>query len=139
MDFLYTANCKINEYDDVEIVVKDGEQIFHFRVALKDIVLPEFFSNMTRLTQGKSNSFSVDGFSLMTYYKFTRNGSYVDIQLKDSHIRKSYRFKFELFLKAIHGAFKTYLREQRLKGEPEENVDILIRWEEFERALKLFS
>lgn len=59
----------------MEIVVKNEEQIFQFRIGLKDIVLLEFFLNITQLIKRESNSSLVDGFSLMTYYKFTRNGS----------------------------------------------------------------
>lgn len=59
----------------MDIVVKSEEQIFQFRIGLKDIVLLEFFLNITQLIKRESNSSLVDGFSLMTYYKFTRNGS----------------------------------------------------------------
>jgi hypothetical protein len=119
------------------MIIRDGSQEFQFNTGLKDVVLPMFFLNLTSFIKAEINSFSVDGFDAMTKYKFTRNGSLLNITYKNRHIQESYEFNIELFMNAVQKAFKSYLRQQRLDGNVEENDSILSRWNEFDQEIKL--
>lgn len=138
MEFLYNCEASINEYGDVMFHMVAEQQLFSFRASLSDLVLPQFFSDITALLKGEVSSFDVDGFSMMTYYQFKRNSEKIRITSKDRHIRETYEFKLYHFCKALQIGFRHFFRQQRLKGELEANENSMVEWRKFNEAVRSY-
>ncbi|MFA9559498.1 hypothetical protein ACERII_19495 [Evansella sp. AB-rgal1] len=138
MYFVYKSNAEIDEYGYVMFEVEGDEQLFSFRVGISEMVLAEFFSDLSSMLNGEIHSFAVDGNEAMTYYTFKRNGKELRIETKHHHIHEVYEFSFHNFCKALQVAFRKFFRQQRMNNKEEATQEILDEWIIFNKTISLF-